>query len=428
MNKRIYDTIQSAELKEANALVATLFPDAPPKNAEELKARLDEHENSVDLLRTLMTNHVTNKPQGWGVTGSDGVKRFHGERGEKAPLTMNEALGANDVSILFRRVISDVLLMPRETPYIGQDLLSKTVRVDSARQVIFPTLGAISAGPVSASGEFPQQDPSFTQNALEIKVQKYGLQLEILTDVIEDSMWDVFGLYVTMCGQALNRLKEENIFTQAITAGHVMFDNASTNPQAWTSGRAQSSGYNTLGAPNGVFNSQDFITLMGGVLSNGYTPDYAVCHPLTWISLAHDPRLQFQYLTRGNMGETVPAPGLDSAAIRKYLPWGSINVVVSPQLPFAFDEQITINGILQPVSNVSSIMAIDSKSSVLVLQREDPGAHEFDDPRRDIHVLRMSERYGVGVLDEGRGIAVAQNIRLDTDHSPVMNLGMAAPI
>jgi hypothetical protein len=41
---------------------------------------------------------------------------------------------------------------------------------------------------------------------------------------------------------------------------------------------------------------------------------------------------------------------------------------------------------------------------------------QFTDPYKDIYNLKFKERYGLGILDEGKAISVAKNIALDTTY------------
>ncbi len=49
--------------------------------------------------------------------------------------------------------------------------------------------------------------------------------------------------------------------------------------------------------------------------------------------------------------------------------------------------------------------------------RPDPlSTDNWTDPERDIRLLKTKERYGVGILDNGRGIAVARNLKVATTY------------
>jgi hypothetical protein len=413
--------------KESDAdLVRALAPGA--KTQEEINAFVEQTTQTIETMKALMTTHRTGLPQRRGVTTAEGDTYLKGwERGEqRTPLKMSEALHSTDSSMMFKRVISDVLVQPKETTYIGQDILAKTIRVDGVRSAMFPAMGAIRAFDISEAGEYPEQQPSFTEHMLELKVQKSGLRLAITDEVIEDSMWDIFGLYVTMASNAMDRFKEEKIMTAAVTKAVPVFDNAITNDA-----NAVTTGLDINGVPNGSVSFTDLMDVIGALLANGYTPTDLLLHPLAWVMLAKDPRLIFHMLHSANYGSSVPMPDLTAAGIQKNLPFGNINVVVTPQLPFKYNTALTMNTtgtngggttVMAPC-NIGSIICIDRQSSLVVLQRDDKHMEEFDHHDRDIHMLKVSERYAVGALDFGLGMAAINNIRLVQNHESVFNVG-----
>lgn len=410
---------------ETNELQREFFPGV---ETADLPERLEQINESVDVVRALMTAHMSGASTGYGLKGQDGKEYFHGERDGEAPLlSMKEALMSNDASIIFKRVVSDVLLKPIESPYIGQDILSRKIVVDGVRSVTFPTMGALRAGVISETGEYPQQSPSFTMQELELRVKKYGLQLAIADDVIEDSMWDVFGLYVSMARDAMKRLKEQNIFDEAFAKAHAVFNNKGTDPNGFTTGRAAGT-TTALGALNGSVTMLDILETAGALIAEGYTPTDLVVHQLAYISLMQDPRLLFHGLMQGNYNQSMPTPGIDSASIGKFLPWGMLNVVVSPQVPFTFHTSITQGGSALPNANVTDMLMLDRQRSIVVLQRDEMHMEEFDDPTRDIHLMRVGERYAVGALDGGRSLASIKNVVLVQNHTPVTTFGFSAPV
>jgi len=426
MKPRLIELIKKSCEESDRKLLREAAPDA--ESQEEVEAMVKESDEVAQILTALMTTHTGNTPQPRGVSRADG-KRFleSWQRGEdKTPLNFSEALHSNDASIMFKRVISDILVAPIETEYIGQSVLARTIHIDGARQARFPAMGAIIAGDLSETGEYPTQQPSFTEHMLELKVQKAGLMLEIAEDVIEDSMWDIFGLYVTMAANACNRWKEQKIFNEAIAKANTVFDNSlTTNPAAWTSG------VDTSNYLNGSVSFTDLIDCMGGVLSNGYNPTDIIVHPMAWVTFLKDPRLLFHMLTNNPYGQSVPMPALDANAIQKNLPFGGVNVVVTPQMPFQYNYSFSLNQgtasgaqtITAPPANVSTILVLERKASIIVLQRDEKQMEEFKSNTRDIHHLKVSERYGVGALDMGRGIAAMKNVRLVQNHQAVFNIG-----
>jgi hypothetical protein len=53
---------------------------------------------------------------------------------------------------------------------------------------------------------------------------------------------------------------------------------------------------------------------------------------------------------------------------------------------------------------------IDRSNVGVIAIREDLTTDNWTDPERDLRMLKVKERYGVGVLDNGRGITVARNL------------------
>ena len=419
MKPNLADLIKKSREDYDRRLVREFAPEA--RTQAEVDSYVNETDEVASILTALMTTHTGRVPQHRGVTNAEGKKFLaNWERGEdKAPLSFAEALHSNDASAMFKRVISDILVEPIETEYIGQTILSRTIRLDGARSAMFPAMGAIVAGDLSETGEYPEQQPSFTEHMLELKVQKAGLMLAVSEEVIEDSMWDVFGLYVTMASNACDRWKEEKIFKEAMLKANTVFDNTIIGePDSITTGKDKD------GQLNGSVSFMDLMDIFGGVMANGYNVTDLLLHPLCWVTLAKDPRLLFHLLTTGAYGQSVPMPGLDANSIQKNLPFGSINIVVTPQMPFEYKRVITINGIQQDPCNIGNIIALDRKASLLVLQRDDKHMEEFKSQTRDIHYLKIASRYAVGALDMGRSIAAIRNIRLVQNHESVFNVGM----
>lgn len=395
----------------------SLCPEAagqPALQSEEL-THLNE---TVELVKSLMTSHVSRDRALEGVTNAEHREFLQNwQRGGQTPLSFAEALGSNDASMVFKRVISDVLMTPVETQYIGQDILAKTVHVDSTRSVMFPALGAIKAGDIPEGGNYPEQLPGITSHSVELKTQRSGLKLAVNEDVIEDSMWDIFGLYVTMAANAMKRWKEEKIFTTAFEVAHTVYDNTGANANGFTTG------VDTKNVLNGSITFSDLMYTLGGVMANGYSVTDLCLHPLAWVMLAQDPRLLFHTLGSSSFGQSVPMPGLDANSIQKNLPFGMLNVVVTPQMPFQYETSITMNGSTMPACNVGSILALDRQSSLIVLQRQDMQMDEFRHQERDIHMLKVNERYAVGALDMGRGMAQMKGIRFTPAHNSLYNIG-----
>jgi hypothetical protein len=338
-------------------------------------------------------------------------------------VSITEALRSSDASILFPKAISDVLLRPREPMMIGQQYLARTVQVDNVRSIEIPMLGALRAFDLGEGQEYPEQSLAFAQQFTEIRVNRVGLAFSISEDVIKDSMWDILGLTIEAAGYAMMRHKEEKIFNTAMENGHVVFDNNVNDPNFWTHGMGSGGNYNY------TVTFDDLIDALGALVAHEYVPTDIIMHPLGWVVWAKDPVLRAQFLTGGQIGQSVwsTLPQFDQNI---NMPW-NINYVVTPFQPITLRSKLTghsgsgtawPNPNSLPDANISHVTIIDRNQAVLVLQREPMEMDDFEDWRRDAVWMKFRERYGVAVLNQGRAISMIKNIRLDTNYAPVLSI------
>lgn len=53
---------------------------------------------------------------------------------------------------------------------------------------------------------------------------------------------------------------------------------------------------------------------------------------------------------------------------------------------------------------------VDNSEIGIIAQREELSTGNWTDPEKDIRSLKAKERYGIGILNNGRAITVARNI------------------
>jgi len=369
------------------------------KRQEDITGSLTELAGNIELLSGMM-----------GTTSN--------YRGPSVKL--DEALRAADASILFPKVISDVLIRPKEPLMIGQALLSRTINVDNVRSVEFPVMGALRAFDMADTGEYREQLPSFAEQLVEIKVNKVGLMVSLSEDLIKDSMWDLLALYIEAAGFAMLRHKEEKIFGEFQAKAHKVYDNNTTNPALWTGGRSLSQ------AANYSVTFDNMIDAMGALVAHEYIPTDMIMHPLAWAVLAKDPVIRNVMYTQGQIGQSVwtSKPDFDQS---HNVPW-NIAYQVSPFVPFTIGGSLSSGpGSGLVAANITDIYVVDRNHSVVVLQRDPMSTDEFNDPRRDILNLKVRERYGVGMLNGGRSAAAISNVRLEQNFAPPLIVGTVTP-
>ena len=75
-------------------------------------------------------------------------------------------------------------------------------------------------------------------------------------------------------------------------------------------------------------------------------------------------------------------------------------IIVSPFVPF------------DPRRKLTDIYMFDSNELGVLVVDEDVMTEEFDDPRVDIRKIKLRDRYGIGILNEGQAIAVLRNVHV----------------
>jgi hypothetical protein len=312
-------------------------------------------------------------------------------------ITIKEAFSTPDASILFPKVIQNVLEEASEPMRIITPLLT-VIRTDG-RAVEFPAVGALRASEVPEGQEYPDQSLVF-ERRLEGKISKKGLKVPLTDEVIADSQWDIVGLHLRAAGRAMQRLKEsiaqERFESEAVV---VLTNDITSSPHVYETTGVDNA---TSPAANGSFSLMDILSLAGELIADERNFTHLIMHPLAWVLLAKDPVVrQFQiYGDRSVYSAQLPKGRnlySDSAFVSMF-PWVP-SIILSPYVKW--DTSGTYP--------VTDIYAIDAEDIGSLLVREDVITERFDDPTRDIQTLKLKERYDIVVYGE-RQIKLAENV------------------
>jgi hypothetical protein len=316
--------------------------------------------------------------------------------------TIQEFTALPSAQILLPKVIIGAVRRAAEPIYLGKKLL-KTVRTKNSGQVyVFPAIGPIRAYDVAEGQEIPAEsvDVQTYEGTLEVRIGKVGVRVQVTRELIEDSMWDIVAMMLEEAGRALARHKEQKIFREFSKHGWTVFDNsldANAYPEAHTTGLGKD------GNPNGTMSVEDFLDLILAVMANEFTPTTLIMHPLTWSAFARSEiagLLTFGAKWYFGSPEMPQKFEIGPESIQGRIPFG-LEVLLSPFVPF--DKE----------AKKFDMYCVDRDNVGILLVREDIRTQEFDNPARDIRDIKLTERYGIGILHKGRAIAVAKNITLD---------------
>lgn len=316
----------------------------------------------------------------------------------KKNVTVKEALTTADANILMPKVIQQVVTEAAEGQYLASQFF-KRINLTEGRSMEFIHFGAIRAFEIGEGQEYPEQSLNLTKDGIgsvDVKVRKYGLKVSITDEMISDSQWDVIGLHLQAAGRAMARLKEENMFREFSRHGHVVFDGSLflAGQEGYPTGRGFDGNY------NGTLTGEDMLDMSLSIMSAGFTPTDIIMHPLCWSLFAKNEFLE-------NAGKAAFGQGTNGQDPRQFSTTNSLGLTVqfSPFVPF------------DQANKKFDFYLIDRNNVGVLLVKDDISTEQFDDPTRDIQSLKLKERYGVGILNGGLGIAVAKNIAFKKTYS-----------
>ncbi|MGL4819306.1 MAG: phage major capsid protein [Bacilli bacterium] len=313
-------------------------------------------------------------------------------------VTVTEALTSADANLLIPKVISTVVTEAAEIVTQVSNLFQR-VTLNEGRSMEFIHFGAIRAFEIGEGREYPNQSLDIAgggMGSIDVKVRKYGLKVAITDEMIADSLWDVIGLHLRAAGRAMARKKEEVCFEEIEKHGHVVFDAKRFAPG--TEGYPTGRGFD--GELNGTLTAEDIIDMAVSIMAAGFTPNLIVMHPLCWALFAKNAALEGSNIAAFGQGTS----NFNPMAFNTSNALG-LEVVFSPFVPF--DQE----------NKTFSFYLIDRNNIGVMLVKDPISTEQFDDPTRDIQTLKLKERFGVGILNQGLAIAVARNIKFAKTYS-----------
>ncbi len=359
------------------------------------------------------------------------ARNIHGDYSQ-GKATIQEAITTTDAVKLIPKVIEGKLREAAEPEYLGTRFF-QTVRVDGGNSAVYviPVVGEVTAYEVGEGTRYKETalDYNTLENAtLEIRVKKIGVKVSITEEAIADSSWDILGINVRKMGRAMARYKEEMIFNAFSNHGHVVFDNAKRQYQeaAGTTGLGKDGNYND------TLSVEDFLDLTLALMGNGYNPTDVIMHPLTWVVFARNSMIG-NGLTFGALGgnNVHPNGGIQGtpAAFGMANNGNGQKLIMTPDqvqnrlpVPMAINFSPWVK--FDKLTKKFDMYVVDKSEVGIVAQREGLSTENWTDPEKDIRNLKAKERYGIGILNNGRGITVAKNIAVATSYpaAPVINI------
>lgn len=360
-----------------------------------------------------------------------------GEPGEV--ITVEDAIAVPNASMWLPKVIENIVKEAVEPTLVGPALLQR-VEYHFGQTISFPAVGALEAADIPEEGSYPERQLSMGGATVTAHIGKSGLAVKITEEMIRYSQYDVIQMHLRAAGRALARHKEKKIFNYINSMGAVCFDNLNPTNSFYgvTTGRALD------GTANGSAVLDDIFDTYSQILLQGFIPDTLLLHPLTWSMFVKDPVMRLMMLNgagntffathRGNVASRAPwdasgqggmgvsggqnitqggaANGGTATAIEGY----SQTMSSAPNLPgyFPYPFRIIVSPFVRfdTASKLTDIMLFDSSELGALIVDEEVTTDEWTDPSVDIRKIKLRERYGIGIFNEGMGIGVMKNVKV----------------
>ena len=345
-------------------------------------------------------------------------------------VTIADALSTPNAPLMFKRVITEIIQEAIEPNLIGTSLLARIDFAGYGTQISFGTLGAVGGINLDmAEGqEYPEFGIQAGNGTVTANIGKQGLAMKVTEEMIKYSQWDVIALHLRQAGRAMARHKEKKIFDMLMNAGVVVFDN--DNPTNAEIGRTQ--GRAIDGTGNDSITADDIFEMYASSVQRGFTPDVILCHPLTWSMFLKDPILREWAMTgvaggaffnQGGGTTTGATPAVWKSLGRSQGPNASgtneerqgtqtSTYKLPASLPFAGSIRIIASAHVpyDPLAKTTSLIMLDSRELGAIVVSEDPTTEQWRDPSVDITKIKIRERYGLVLFNEGEAISIAKNI------------------
>jgi len=349
-------------------------------------------------------------------------KNFAGEDFEVPQVDIREALSTADVSIVFKRVISEVLQEPKMPQLVLTQLSNKiNLGPDTPLSIEFPTLGGLTASDIAEGGEYPKQELSYQGHLTSMRLGKVGLSTSVTDEVIRQSIWPILNLYMKMMTNAVDLKIESKMYQSLVNYSQCVFDNDINSSVASTYRTTGQSVTGTSAMWNATFSYHDLVKLAGVLLGNRYNATHFLAHPLAWPIFATDPLMRAQFYNGGQLGAGIWSrePQFDQ---QLNFPFAGIQYVPYYALPYSEKDVLTYTGSALASALNTDVYLIDKENSLLLATRGGKEIENMDEWYRDAKMLKIRQYVGVAAYDGGKGMVSAKNLRVVRNEEPLYSV------
>lgn len=135
-------------------------------------------------------------------------------------------LATPQARILIPRTIIGTMRQASDPMYLASTFFKK-VRIKGNQGIIFPSIGVMKAHDIAEGAEIPQETITWQQHRDGfIATGKVGVRVQFTEDLLRACEFDIISLMLSEAGRSLGRHAEQKAYTEWISHGFTVFDNA----------------------------------------------------------------------------------------------------------------------------------------------------------------------------------------------------------
>jgi hypothetical protein len=377
-------------------------------------------------------------------------------------MELADALSSDDVTRFIPTVVTTIVREALEPAAVVVNNLFQNIKLDRGRQVQIGSIGSMHVADIPEGSEYPEFYPDMDGgNIIAANVGKVGVMIHFTDEMIEDTQFDILGLWLRAAGRAFARHKEKKAIRLLNEMGERVFDNGDPS----NSRKGVCTGRDITGAQNGSMTLNDVFEMYAWMVNRGFTPTHWVTHPLAWAMFLTDSEMREVIMEAGTLvtnrlpngqpspgwptefnglgqrtkstgeGEETPNYGPDNAQGKfganaffnqELNPFQStfhipprglpapLQMVVTPYMEYRTSAGLTTTAADGKSSTM--VMMADANATGLLITKESVSIEEFDKPLVDMHGLKLRERYGFIPVEQGKGVTTARGVIIDRNY------------
>jgi len=360
-------------------------------------------------------------------------------------MLFRDATGTSNIRPLLSSTIETILREPVDPMMVISPLYTKIMAKGLDKKILAGALGPVTAADVNERGTYPEVMFQVGGGIQVAQIGKSGVAAAFTDEALRYSTWDIMALNLRQMRNALVRHKEQKAVSFLSELGTELFNNRTPATSAF----GVLTGRGLAGTANGSLIADDMFRGMALMAEGGFPADIFLMNPQFFYMFIQDPVMRGMMLAHGggayfqqHTGESGPkdpwsqgslggmAPSLGNRVVpggtpsgdtptgiagrehgmtaappmpQSYFPW-NFRVMVSPLVPFDMNTQS------------GDIYLLSSGNVGFYLEDEAPTQVEWRDEDTEVVKVKIRERYGFAVSNEGQGVGVFKSVKLSRNY------------